>query len=265
MYRGKDVLITLASLYGGDWEKIYRHVTTNRSINIEQKNRAYSELRANVISIMDDDFPTRFGQTFHPPFLLYYYGNIDILRSSHKLAVVGSRLNSDYGAKVTETLITDLHGLTSDLTVVSGMAKGIDSIAMRTAMKNNDKVIAILGSGIDNPYPEENRDIYDYCVNSGRGLVISEYPGKTEPLKEHFPFRNRLIAAAADALLLPEARLKSGSAITIKFALEAGLDILVVPHELKGDSLNNALIKDGAIVCTSAADILESFQAQAYR
>ena len=110
--------------------------------------------------------------------------------------------------KVTEDILNDLHEKIDSLTIISGMAKGIDGIAMRTAIKNSDNVIAILGSGIDNPYPKENIDIYEYCKTSNKGLILSEYPLDTKPLKENFPIRNRLIAGLCDCVFVPEAKIK---------------------------------------------------------
>mgnify|MGYP000187174404 FL=1 len=138
------------------------------------------------------------------------------------------------------------------------MAKGIDGIAMRTAIKNNDNVIAILGSGIDNPYPKENIDIYEYCKTSNKGLILSEYPLDTKPLKENFPIRNRLIAGLCDCVFVPEAKIKSGTSITIKYALDNGKEIFVAPNQLFSNSLNNLLLRDGANICISADDLLDS-------
>lgn len=257
MLTPKDVIIALSDLYQGDWEKIFTHLKSRTHLPSGLKDEAYSRLKSKAVSLMDEEYPPFLGTSWHPPFLLYYYGNIDLLTRGHTLTVVGSRANSDYGKEVTERLLDETHSLISELTVVSGMASGIDGIAMRRAIKNGDRVIAVLGCGIDRIYPSENADIYEYCARSGRGLVLSEYPADVPPLKDHFPMRNRLLAVLGDALLIPEARQRSGTSVTARLAVENGTDVLAVPHEIYSDSLTNSLISDGAHCCRSGQDIAD--------
>ena len=255
----KVLLVSLANMYSGNWDYMYKHIALNKKYNYEEALKSFSNIKSNVITIMDSDFyPKEFNQILHPPFVLFYYGNISLLKNKNKLAVIGSRQNTSYGKKVTEDILNDLHEKIDSLTIISGMAKGIDGIAMRTAIKNNDNVIAILGSGIDNPYPKENIDIYEYCKTSNKGLILSEYPLDTKPLKENFPIRNRLIAGLCDCVFVPEAKIKSGTSITIKYALDNGKEIFVAPNQLFSNSLNNLLLRDGANICISADDLLDS-------
>ena len=253
----KTILVSLANLYEGNWDDMYKHIASNKKISEEEVLKSFSNINSKVITIMDSDlYPKDFNHISHPPFVLFYYGNISLLKAKNRLAVVGSRQCSNYGKKITETILNELHNKIDTLTIVSGMARGIDAIAMRTAIKNGDNVIAVLGSGIDNPYPKENVDIYDYCKNSQKGLVISEYPLITKPFKENFPVRNRIIAGLCDCLFVPEAEIKSGTSISIKYALEDGKEIFVAPHQLFSNSLNNILLRDGAGICINADDLL---------
>ena len=223
------------------------NIALNKKYNYEEALKSFSNIKSNVITIMDSDlYPKEFNQILHPPFVLFYYGNISLLKNKNKLAVIGSRQNTSYGKKVTEDILNDLHEKIDSLTIISGMAKGIDGIAMRTAIKNNDNVIAILGSGIE------------YCKTSNKGLILSEYPLDTKPLKENFPIRNRLIAGLCDCVFVPEAKIKSGTSITIKYALDNGKEIFVAPNQLFSNSLNNLLLRDGANICISADDLLDS-------
>lgn len=263
MLQAKDILIALSYYYKGDWESIYKHITNNKPIDEAIKVEAYKNTKSSVITILDADYPNVLSETYHPPFVLYYYGNLNLLNNDYKLGVVGSRQVSSYGIEITNDIIKDLYEMSNKVVIVSGMAKGIDATAMRQAIKENGEVIAILGSGIDNPYPNECKDIYEYCKTQ-KGLVISEYPNMTKPLKEHFPFRNRLIASFSNSILIPEAKIKSGTSITIRYALERGLDINVVPHRVSFDNLNNKLIKDGALLCEDGKDVFESLTRQAH-
>lgn len=257
MLQAKDILIALSYYYDGDWESIYKHISGNKPISEAIKTDAYKNINSSIITILDADYPLVLSETYRPPFVLYYYGNLKLLNSEYKLGVAGSRVVSPYGIRVTNSIIKNLYDISNKVTVVSGMARGIDATAMRQAIQNKGDIIAVLGSGIDNPYPSECKDIYEYCKTQ-KGLVISEYPNLVKPLKEHFPFRNRLIAGFSNAILIPEAQIKSGTAIIIGYALERGLDINVVPHEISSDNLNNKLIKDGALLCEDGRDVFDS-------
>lgn len=149
--------------------------------------------------------------------------------------------------------------LQSQLVIVSGLAKGIDTTAHLTAIETKAPTIAILGSGIDLCYPKENQKIYDYIKENG--LLISEYPLDTAPNQYHFPTRNRLIAALSKATLVVEASEKSGTAYTIQAALEFGKDILCIPHSIFSEHhYTNRLIREGATLIEKGQDILEEFK-----
>lgn len=254
-----DILMTMSRLTEGDWSKIYGMLKNKRPVSPEEIKQTYAGLDCKAVCFTDKDYPDRFKEVYNPPFCLFYKGDFDCLTGGRILGVVGSRTASEANLSLCEKLVQDTISADSDIIICSGMARGIDSKAMRTAMAAGRRIIAVLGSGISNPYPEESRDIYDYCA-SGKGVVISEYPGAVSPIASHFPFRNRLIAALSSALLVVECRKRSGTSTTVRQALDLGKDILVVPQPVSDSDGSNMLIRDGASVCLEAKDILCAFE-----
>ena len=204
----------------------------------------------------DEKYPQMLRDIDNPPAILYYIGDISLC-SENSVAVVGSRHATGYGADVTDYFVREF--VSADLTVISGMAEGIDACAHRCTVKHSGKTIAVLGSGIDRIYPMINEDIYrELCVS---GLVLSEYPISSKPQKSNFPERNRLIIGLAKCLLVVEAGVKSGTMITVDFALEQGKNVYAVPGSIfsfSGKGVNQ-LIKSGCAVATEPEDILQEF------
>ena len=200
-------------------------------------------------------YPKKLKNIQHPPKKLYCIGNLDLL-NSNTIAIIGSRNCSIYGEKVAKDFSEKLSF--NNITVISGLAKGIDTFAHIGTLKNNAKTIAVLGSGLDNIYPNENIGLYKSIILKG-GLIISEYELGTKPLKQNFPARNRIISGLADAVLVIEAKQKSGTKITVDFALEQGKDVFVIPGNIysKNSEGTNELIKQGAIPVTNYEEILE--------
>lgn len=253
--RGREVLLYLAIKHHGEWESILNALEKKEYIDEEELQRVISVNRANYVTIIDDDYPEDLKKIYKPPFILFYYGNYDLLRLP-RLAVVGSRKCTEYGKKSVKKVIQELQ---SQLVIVSGLAKGIDATAHLTAIETKAPTMAILGSGIDLCYPKENQKIYDYIKENG--LLISEYPLDTAPNQYHFPTRNRLIAALSKATLVVEASEKSGTAYTIQAALEFGKDILCIPHSIFNEHhYTNRLIREGATLIEKGQDILEEFK-----
>ncbi len=209
-----------------------------------------------MITIDEKNYPPLLKEIYQPPISLYIKGKL--LENETYLSVVGTRIPSDYGKLVVETLISELAN--SNLTIVSGMAKGIDSLAHKAALENSARTIAVLGSGLDIVYPRENKTLAKSIEN--RGALISEFPLGTKPKRENFPQRNRIIAGMSIGTLVVEAKEKSGSLITAGLALNEGREIFAVPGSIfsKTSEGTNNLIKDGsAHVVTCAADILSVF------
>lgn len=252
----RKILIYLAVKYDGDPVKIINAMRLR-----EDENVPYSEIeevcdsvKSKVITYLDKDFPSKLKTMFRPPLVLFYYGDITLLdEDKHRYGVVGSREYSEYGELATRQLVKEMG---ADTVVVSGLARGIHTIAHESALENGAKTIAVLTSGIDNCYPEENQELYEKIKTEG--LVISEYPSMSEPTKEHFPMRNRLIAALSEALIVPQINSHvSGTTITINLAVGGNKPIYVVPCSIFEETVNNEIIAEGANPALSGQQILE--------
>ena len=254
MITGRDVVIYFAVKYAGDWAKIYEAMQKRETFQEEDVVAATASLRCKVVTIIDDAYPTGLKKIYKPPFALFYYGNLDLAYDIDKsLAVIGSRDSGPYGIKMTTQITTQL--AKAGLTIVSGLAKGIDATAHWAAINAGGKTIAVLGSGIDQCYPKENRELYTLIKSDH--LLLSEYPGETTPDKDHFPWRNRIIAALSKGVFVSEAHKRSGTLITVGYALYLGREVFVLPHPADSDTSCNQLIKDGAVLVESAQDILD--------
>lgn len=212
---------------------------------------------ATIVTMADGIYPKNLLNIYDPPPYLYVKGQIN--GEERSIAVVGSRFASTYGKITTEGLSRDL--ARNGLAVVSGMARGIDTVAHKGAMAAGGRTIAVLGSGIDVIYPPENRALYEEICR--HGAVVSELPMGTEPLSENFPARNRIISGISMGVVVVEASLKSGSLITASCAAEQGRDVFAVPGNINsnGSKGTNRLIKEGAKLVEGADDILEEFSA----
>lgn len=207
-----------------------------------------------IISILDGEYPSSLKEIYDSPISLYCKGNKNILKEK-SMAIVGCRDASDYGKKAAKYFAYQI--TKQNIVIVSGLAKGIDSYAHIGAICGNGKTIAVVGNGLDTVYPEENRNLAKNIVETG-GLIISEYPLGTKPDKMNFPARNRIISGLSNGVVVVEAKEKSGTLITVDFALEQGRDVFVVPGNI--NSINsvgtNELIKQGAKIVTHYTDLL---------
>ena len=213
--------------------------------------RKYDEFMSGdmkISFIWDEDYPVRLKNIPDPPIALFYYGK---LPENNKLAVaiIGARQCSPYGIKIAGELGEELGR--NDVNVISGMAFGIDGISQKAAIKAGGYSYAVLGSGADICYPESNSDLYEMLKESGG--IISTYPPGTPAVSRYFPPRNRIVSGLSDAVVVVEARARSGTLITVDMALDQGRDIYAVPGRI-GDELSsgcNGLIGHGAKVYLS--------------
>lgn len=232
----------------------------------KQENRKNIEIEKNymnkhgikIISCIESAYPTNLKNIVNKPAVLYVQGNIDIMQNNC-IAVIGSRSPSDYGKRVAKSISKDLSDL--GITVVSGLAKGIDSYAhIGTLEGNSKKTIAVLGNGLkrENLYPKENLKLYEKILEN-EGVIVSEYCLNEKAEKYHFPERNRIISGISEKVLVVEAALNSGTFITVDFALEQGKDVYAIPGGIYAkQSLGcNKLIKEGAGVVLNTKDLLE--------
>lgn len=248
-------------------EKQLREYTNSEEIirkimNIEKRQEAEKILskiekeNVRIITLMDKEYPKNLQRIYDKPILLYAKGNIKLLDSLKKISIIGSRNCSEYGKIVTQKLSYML--AKKDYTIVSGMAKGIDSYAHKGALTAQGNTIAILGSGVNYIYPEENKRLYNKILEKN-GLILSEYGIDTKPIPEYFPARNRIISGISDKILITEASKKSGTMITANFATEQGKTVYAVPGNITSarSEGTNELIKDGAILVNSLEDITD--------
>lgn len=206
------------------------------------------------ICLLDEDYPQCLRECFCPPLVLYYAGRRELL-AGEKLAVVGARNMTHYGQAALEHLLPQV--ISHKVTIVSGLARGLDGAAHRLTLKQGGKAIAVIGNGLDRVYPRENIDLQSKIMQSG--LLLSEYPLGTAPLPFHFPERNRIIAGLAGACLVIEARHKSGSLITANIAVQENRNVLAVPGSILQPLSQgcNELIAEGARPAINPSDILE--------
>ncbi|HGC8163951.1 TPA: DNA-processing protein DprA [Streptococcus agalactiae] len=209
-----------------------------------------------VLSILDSNYPLELKEIYNPPVLLFYQGNIELL-SKPKLAVVGARQASQIGCQSVKKIIKETN---NQFVIVSGLARGIDTAAHVSALKNGGSSMAVIGSGLDVYYPTENKKLQEYM--SYNHLVLSEYFTGEQPLKFHFPERNRIIAGLCQGIVVAEAKMRSGSLITCERALEEGREVFAIPGNIidgKSDGCHH-LIQEGAKCIISGKDILSEYQ-----
>ena len=207
-----------------------------------------------MITILDKNYPLKLKHIYDKPVILFARGNIDLL-SEKSIAIVGCRDCTEYGQNISKKLAYDLSK--NDFCIVSGLARGIDKFAHLGALEANGKTVAVIGNGLDNIYPYENKNLCERIIQNN-GLIVTEYIIGTKPSKMNFPARNRIISGLSDGVIVVEAKEKSGALITAEFALEQGKEVFAVPGNIKrlNSKGTNELIKDGANILTDYKDII---------
>ncbi len=239
--------------------KTARHIKEFRGWEQARAEVARAEREGvSIVTASDPAYPERLRRIYDYPPLLYIKGRLEA--QDVPVAVVGSRNASPYGRYVTERLCRQLahHGVT----VVSGLARGIDTCAHRGALSARGRTIAVMGCGIDVIYPQENRKLHGEII--ANGAVVTEFPFGTEPDRPHFPARNRIISGLSLGVLIVEAGEKSGSLITAQCALEQGREVFAVPGsiDMPGSRGTNKLLRQGAKLVEDVEDILEEILPQ---
>lgn len=202
------------------------------------------------LTCLDADYPKSFLSLQQPPIVLFYKGNLELLKA-RAVSVIGSREPSAYGQKWTKHTVSRL---AEHFVVVSGFARGIDTIAHQTAVIGGS-TIAVMGCGLDKIYPPENRHLFE--ILSNHHLILSEYPQGVAPQASHFPVRNRLIAALGERCYVMAAKLRSGTMITVNNALELNKTIYCLPYPLDdktGQGCNQCIL-EGAMILTNEHDL----------
>ncbi len=259
-----DIFKTPQNIFQASAEKLLqvdgvtkRHVSAIKNHKIPRKVKAeldrLSRQEYRVITLTDPDYPRLLCEIPDPPPFLYVSGQLD--SSAFKIAVVGSRNATRYGLTTTKNLCADLASL--GITIVSGMARGIDTAAHQGAMAGGGKTIAVLGSGLQRIYPVENTKLFHRI--SENGAVVSEFSLLTEPEGHNFPLRNRIISGMSLGTVVVEATKKSGSLITARLAAEQNREVFAVPGSIQSfkSTGTHTLIKQGAKLVEHAQDIVE--------
>ena len=234
-------------------------ILLNEIVNYNEKEffNVLEKRNIKCLTIFSDGYPARLLNLKNPPYVLYYVGNINLINSK-SVAIVGTRSPSNYGKQVTEKYAKEL--AEKDLTIVSGLASGVDKIAHEGALSVNGNTIAVLGGGLDHIYPAMNVNLAREIGQ--KGLIITEYYLTVKPTKYTFPTRNRIIAGLSNAVLITEAKSGSGSLYTKEYADELGIDTYCVPGNITSEKseATNRLIKIGSAMCTTSPnDILKNF------
>ncbi|MEW6213939.1 MAG: DNA-processing protein DprA, partial [Nitrospirota bacterium] len=222
--------------------------------DVEKQIKALEKKGIRAVSLDEPLYPEMLREIEDAPVVIYIKGDIKP-QDRYAIAIVGSRKPTSYGISIAENISEELASM--GFTIVSGMARGIDAISHKGALRAGGRTIAVLGSGLDVPYPPENRDLMDKIASSG--CVMSEFPPGTSPDKENFPRRNRLISGLSLGVLVIEATSDSGSLITAGYSIEQNREVFAVPGNINSSTSEgtNELIRRGAILSRNAKDIVE--------
>lgn len=210
-----------------------------------------------IITIFDHNYPQLLKEISDAPLILYVIGNISLLKRLPNISVIGTRIPSENAWDKLELITTPL--IKRGWVIVSGFARGIDSLAHKLALNYDGATIAVLGHGFNYLYPRENKGLFELIKS--RGLIITEYPPHIPPKRYHFPERNRIISGLTLATLVIEAKVRSGTLITVNQALEQGRDVYAVPDSpllVEAEGCHE-LIRDGATIVTKAEHILNDW------
>jgi DNA processing protein len=240
---------------GIDRRTVQSFVSTREEIDLDGEMARVEAAGIDILVWDSPDYPRYLKDIPAPPPVLYVNGDLNEI-DQWAVAVVGTRRFTTYGRQITQEIVSGL--VRSEVTIISGLARGIDAIAHKTALEMGGRTIAVLGSGVDNIYPPENRALAAQ-IAKGNGAVISEYALGVKPDAKNFPPRNRVISGLSLGVVVVEAGERSGASITAGFALEQGREVFAVPGNVNSPASvgTNRLIQQGAKLVSSVSDILE--------
>lgn len=250
----RKILLYLSQKHNGDWNKIFDDMSTHKEYDEDEVNKLIKNVKSNYICFGDEEYPEMLKEAYKPPFVLYYEGDISLLSESrNKLAVVGTRKPSEYGAIVTDKLVSEL---AKDFVIISGLACGIDSLAHQACIRAKGKTIAVLGNGLNKYYIGDNVELLEEIKKNH--LVITEYPDDVDPCPLNFPIRNRIIVGLCNTVLIPEGHNRSGTQVTATLMARKGGNVCCVPTRIGEDSICNNLIAEGAYLVETVQDIYDA-------
>ena len=248
IYNNIDSIDNCCIYKGGEYERL-KSTSIDEGIELFQY---MNKNNINYVTINSIDYPESLKEIDESPYVLFYKGDLSLL-NYNMVAIVGSRKNTTYGEAVTRQIVRELKNM--DYGVVSGVAYGIDTIAHKECLNLGIKTIGVLGCGIDVVYPKVNKLVYKEIENEG--LLLSEFLPKTKPMPYNFPRRNRIITALSRGVIVIEAGVKSGTLITVNYALQYGRDVMAVPGPVLNSNSKgcNLLIRDGAKMFVELDDL----------
>lgn len=220
----KEDLLKISGIGEETAEKILKE---EYRLSLDKYEEYMKQNNIELIHIYDKYYPERLKTVYDKPIILYSKGNKTIL-NSFSLAIIGCREHTKYGEIVAKNISFQI--AKNNIVTISGLAKGIDSIAHKETLKARGKTIAVIGNGIDNIYPIENKELANEIIKNG-GVILSEYIIGTKPQKMNFPARNRIISGLSNGVVVIEAKKKSGTMITVDFALEQGKEVFAIPRK----------------------------------
>jgi len=226
-------------------------------VTVEEELRMAEEAGVRILTFLDDEYPENLKQVYDPPIILYVKGAL-LPSDKHAIAIVGTRRSTLYGKETAARLARQL--ASAGITIVSGLARGIDTAAHEGALLARGRTIGVLGSGFNHPYPSENLDLMDRIA--GSGAVLSEYPMNALPDKMNFPIRNRIISGLSIGVIVGESPRRSGALITVTHAIHQNRSVFAVPGRVDSPTFggNHQLIKEGAKLVEDAEDVLSEFE-----
>ena len=245
----------LAQLFSGTHSNLRKFLHDFHSEKISQQMEA-NRRQTGILTILDDQYPPQLREIYQPPLVLFYRGQLNLLKPA-SLAVVGARKMTSYVNAFLPGLLGEV--CAQQIPIVSGAAAGSDSLAHKIALSHHAPTIAVIGTGLDLAYPRTNQKLQELIAQ--KGLLLTEYPLGQQPLPYHFPARNRIIAGLCRSLLVVEAKHHSGSLISANLALQENRNVLAVPGRIDSPASVgcNELIQAGAKPVLSSQDILEDF------
>lgn len=223
--------------------------------NFEEYKKFVINHRIRSVNKLDDEYPEYMESLQNMPLIIFYRGDLSLLsKDKTRVCIVGTRRPSAYGRRVTREFAGTL--AKHDMVIVSGMARGVDTRAHEACLEAGGKTIAVMPCGLDKIYPAENRELFENIEKEG--LLISELTPGTDPIRQYFPARNRILSAISDCVLITEAGKNSGTLHTASFAINQGKEVFAVPSIIYSDTAdgNLSLLKDGASIATEPEDIL---------
>ena len=250
-------LSDLKQIEGLSVKKTENYLEKKKGVNPEQTLDFVQNKGINILTYDSDIYPFMLRQISNPPMTLFYKGDLFSCNLDRTVAFVGSRRASFAGKEAVKSIISDLRG--TDLTVVSGLAAGIDAVSHEAAITNNLKTIGVIASGFDFTYPSSSKYLYEKIEN-GFGAVVTEYYPTFEPIKFRFPQRNRIVTGLSYGTVVGEAAMKSGALISANLTLEQGRELMCIPGAINNVNTEGIykLLKDGATMVTKGEDILNA-------